>query len=201
MFPTGRDPALHHDILLNDFLLLLLFLNRYECLALIVVPVDDHYYDLQEQSDDHLSRKLVVGQTVTRDGHISIHLSVEEYQEQADQELERSDYRIQVVPWFLFLDTWEQSLEVGILVQELLDVKLSLVDYVHVHVLLDLILFKQFLEDFSEFFLVNHRQSLLVFMHVSPLNLGIILTEIELVLVRHIVFFEFIVSLSAAKDL
>jgi len=113
--------------------------------------------------------------------------------------LERSDYSIQVVAWFLFLDAREQSLEVGILVEELLDVKLSLVDYVHV--LLDLILFKQFLEDFSEFFKVNHRQSLFVFMHVSPLNLGIILTEIELVLVRHIVFFEFIVSLSAAKDL
>ena len=115
--------------------------------------------------------------------------------------MERSDYSIQVVAWFLFLDAREQSLEVGILVEELLDVKLSLVDYVHVHVLLDLILFKQFLEDFSEFFLVNHRQSLLVFMHVSSLHLGVILTKIELVLVRHIVFLKFIVSLSAAKDL
>ncbi len=62
-------------------------------------------------------------------------------------------------------------------------------------------MFKQLLEDQGEFFLVNHRHSLLVFKRVSPLNLGIIVAEIELVLVRHIVFFEFIVSLSAAKDL
>jgi hypothetical protein len=72
---------------------------------------------LYEQGDDHLTRELIVSQTITRNGHICIHLCVEEYQEQAYQKLESRYNCVKILAWLLLLDAREQSLKVGVLVK------------------------------------------------------------------------------------
>jgi hypothetical protein len=136
-----RRHITHHHLLLLVLSLLLLLLDRDKGLALVVVAVDYHNEDLQEESDNHLTRELVVSQTITRYGHISIHLGVEEDQEKADQELDGRYYRIEIITRLLFLDTREQLLKVSILIKQLLDTELSLFNNIHVQVLSDFVLF------------------------------------------------------------
>jgi hypothetical protein len=72
---------------------------------------------LYEQGDNHLTRELIVSQAITRNGHICIHLRVEEYQEQANQKLDSRYNCVKILARLLLLDAREQSLKVGVLVK------------------------------------------------------------------------------------